>query len=100
LRGGRADFLTLAEQGFVVFGIDASPTLLSMFRRRLPAAHAACETVQRSAFFGRQFDGAIAVGLIFLVSKNDQQALIDSVGRALTPGALWPGPIQPSIICN
>ncbi|HEX8606756.1 MAG TPA: class I SAM-dependent methyltransferase [Pseudoduganella sp.] len=79
--------VTLAEEGFVVFGIDASPTLVSMFRRRLPAAHAACETVQRSAFFGRQFDGAVAVGLMFLLSENDQRTLIHNVGRALKPGA-------------
>ncbi len=52
----------LIDAGFVVSGIDASPTLLSMFVQRFPQAHAACETVQSSTFFGQQFDGAIAVG--------------------------------------
>lgn len=89
--------LALANEGLVVFGIDASPTLLSMFRSRLPDAQAACEAVQRSAFFGRKFDGAIAVGLMFLLSENDQQNLIENVGRILLPGArfLFTAPRSP-----
>jgi 2-polyprenyl-3-methyl-5-hydroxy-6-metoxy-1,4-benzoquinol methylase len=39
----------LIDAGFVVSGIDASPTLLSMFVQRFPQAHAACETVQSTS---------------------------------------------------
>ncbi|WP_020653010.1 class I SAM-dependent methyltransferase [Massilia niastensis] len=78
--------LALVEEGFTVFGIDASPTLLSAFRRRFPEAPAACEAVQGSTFFGRKFDGAVAVGLMFLLAEDDQRKLIDSVGTALKPG--------------
>ena len=78
--------LTLVQEGLVIFGIDASPTLLAAFRRRFPGAHAACEAAQSSTFFGREFDGAIAVGLMFLLSEDDQRTVIDSVGRALKPG--------------
>lgn len=77
---------TLTEQGYAVFGVDASPTLVSMFRRRLYNAQAACETVQDSAFFGRTFDGVIAVGLMFLLSEDDQRQLIEKIGKALKPG--------------
>ena len=77
---------TLTEQGYAVFGVDASPTLVSMFRGRLGNAQAACETVQDSAFFGRTFDGVIAVGLIFLLSEDDQRRLIEKIGKALAPG--------------
>ncbi|MYN26039.1 class I SAM-dependent methyltransferase [Duganella levis] len=76
----------LVNAGFNVFGIDASPTLLSMFRHRFPAAPAACETVQTTTFFGQQFDGAIAIGLLFLLSEDDQRTMIDKVGQALRPG--------------
>lgn len=76
---------TLVEAGFMVFGIDASPTLLSMFRRRFPDAPATCETVQSSNFFGQKFDGAVAVGLMFLLSEEDQRKLIEKVGQALRP---------------
>lgn len=80
---------TLMEQGYAVFGIDASPTLVSMFRRRLGGAHVACETVQESAFFGRTFDGVIAVGLMFLLSGDDQRQLIEKIGKTLKPGGLF-----------
>lgn len=75
----------LVEEGFTVFGIDASPTLLSMFRRRFPEAPAACETVQSSNFFGQKFDGAVAIGLLFLLSEEDQGKLIEKVGQMLCP---------------
>jgi SAM-dependent methyltransferase len=89
--------VALAEAGFAVFGLDASPTLLAAFRRRLPGATAACEAAQDSTFFGRQFDGAIAVGLIFLLLEDDQRKLIDRVGQALKPGArfLFSAPRDP-----
>jgi len=76
----------LVEAGLTVFGIDASPTLLSMFRRRFPEAPAVCETVQSSNFFGLKFDGAVAVGLLFLLSEENQRKLINKVGQALRPG--------------
>ncbi len=90
--------IALAEEGCSVFGIDASPTLLAAFRQRLPAASAACETVQGSSFFGRKFDGALAVGLIFLLSEREQRELILRVANALHTGArfLFSAPREPS----
>jgi cyclopropane fatty-acyl-phospholipid synthase-like methyltransferase len=75
----------LVDAGFAVFGIDASPTLLSMFRRRFPEAHAACEMIQNSTFFGQKFDGAVAVGLLFLLSGDEQRKMIEKVGQSLRP---------------
>lgn len=88
---------TLMDEGLTVFGIDASPTLVSMFRRRLRGAPAACETVQDSDFFGRRFDGVVAVGLMFLLSAEEQGKLIEKVGNALKPGGrfLFSAPRQP-----
>lgn len=77
---------TLVDEGLTVFGIDASPTLVSMFRQRFGGAHIACETVQNSTFFDRTFDGILAIGLMFLLAEDDQGKLINKVGDALRPG--------------
>lgn len=77
---------TLAATGHRVAGIDPSPTLLAAFRRALPDANTACEAAEDSRFFGRRFDGAVAVGLLFLLPEAAQAALIARVGRALYPG--------------
>lgn len=75
----------LIAQGFEVLGIDASPTLLSAFRRRFPKAEAVCEQAETSSLFARKFDGAVAVGLIFLLPEESQRSVIARVGRALMP---------------
>ena len=79
----------LREEGFTVFGIDASQTLVSMFRQQFGDAYAACETVENSSFFGRSFDGAVAIGLMFLLSEHEQRKLINKVGTALRSGGLF-----------
>ncbi|WP_262692246.1 class I SAM-dependent methyltransferase [Kordiimonas aestuarii] len=76
----------LHEEGFHIFGIDASPTLLDAFRRNFPDAPSACEAAQNSRFFNRQFDAAVAVGLMFLLAEEDQRKLIRRVAKALRPG--------------
>lgn len=76
----------LIADGYDVSGIDASPTLLAAFHANFPAAQFACEAAQESRFFDRAFDAAIAVGLLFLLSPNDQRALVERVARALVPG--------------
>lgn len=76
----------LVAEGFDVFGIDPSPTLLSAFRRNLPGAEAACEAAEISRFFDRKFDAAVAVGLMFLLPEESQRAVIERVGEALRPG--------------
>ncbi len=77
----------LSEEGLEVFGIDASPTLLEVFRHNFPDAQSACEAGQDSRFFNRQFDAVVAVGLLFLLAERDQRKLIKGVAQALRPGA-------------
>src|SRR5262245_52337803 len=62
----------LSRLGFHVAGIDASPTLIAEFHRQIPEAPWACEAVEDSAFFGRQFDAIVAIGLIFLLPEDVQ----------------------------
>lgn len=87
----------LADHGFVISGVDPSPRLLAAFRHNLPSARAACERAQSSRFFGRRFDAAIAIGLIFLLDETDQRALIRRVRDALHTGGrfLFSAPRQP-----
>lgn len=76
----------LVQEGFGVHGVDASVAQVAAFRARLPAARVACEPVETSSFFDRNFDGVVAIGLMFLLSGDAQGALIRKVGRALKPG--------------
>ncbi|MEZ0472306.1 class I SAM-dependent methyltransferase [Luteimonas salinilitoris] len=86
----------LNNEGFVVYGIDASASLTAAFRRRLPHAHVACEAIEDSRFFGRTFDGVIAVGLMFLLPPDVQRDLIRKVAVALNPDGrfLFTSPAQ------
>lgn len=76
----------LIEEGFEVFGVDASPTLLAAFRSRFPEVQAVCEPAQDSTFFDRTFDAAVSVGLLFLVSEGHQRRIIHRVASSLRPG--------------
>jgi SAM-dependent methyltransferase len=76
----------LLDEGFAAYAVDASPTMVNAFRQNFPNVPVACESVERSPFFNRSFDGIIAVGLIFLLSKEAQRALIPKMAAALNPG--------------
>ncbi|MFN7055856.1 class I SAM-dependent methyltransferase [Hyphomonas sp.] len=86
----------LIAEGFQVSGIDASPRLIAAFRVRFPQAAAVCEAAQESDFFGRTFDAAIAVGLLFLLAAEDQREVIRRVATALKPGGrlLFSAPME------
>lgn len=77
---------TLIEQGCTVFSVDASPTLLAAFRTRFPNAFSEGCAVEDSQFFGREFDGAVVWGLLFLLPSDAQSSLIHKVARTLKPG--------------
>jgi len=87
----------LIGEGLRVFGIDASPTLVDAFRRRFPFVEVACEAAEASCLFERKFDGAVAIGLLFLLPADDQRQVIDRVAGALERGGrfLFSAPRQP-----
>jgi 2-polyprenyl-3-methyl-5-hydroxy-6-metoxy-1,4-benzoquinol methylase len=76
----------LVDDGFEVYGIDASKRMIEAFRKRFPDAHAECSAVEDSKFFGRTFDGVVAWGLMFLLSPDVQVAVIPKIATALNPG--------------
>ena len=78
--------MDLLRSGFAIYGVDASASLTAEFHRRFPHAHVACERVEDSGFFGRTFDGVIAIGLIFLLPADTQRILIRRVARAMNSG--------------
>jgi SAM-dependent methyltransferase len=76
----------ILDQGLTVYGVDASPAMISAFRANFPDVPVACESVEASEFFGRTFGGIVAWGLIFLLPPASQRALIRRAAAALEPG--------------
>jgi 2-polyprenyl-3-methyl-5-hydroxy-6-metoxy-1,4-benzoquinol methylase len=76
----------LAENGYTLYGIDASPTLIASYREHFPGLTVACEPLEKSDFFGRKFDGVVAWGLMFLLSESIQSELIHRVSAILNRG--------------
>jgi len=76
----------LTEEGLAVYGVDASTKLIRSFRERFPGAHAECAAVEESRFFGRTFEGVVAIGLMFLLSPEAQPQLIHKIASVLEPG--------------
>jgi SAM-dependent methyltransferase len=76
----------LLEAGLNAYAVDASPKMVEDFRQNFPNVPVACESVERSPFFNRNFDGIISVGLMFLLSEETQRALIPKMAAVLNPG--------------
>lgn len=76
----------LLDEGLTAYALDASPKMIEAFRQNFPNVPVACESVERSSFFNRSFDGIIAVGLIFLLPEETQRAVIPKMAAALNPG--------------
>ena len=89
----------LVAEGLSVFGVDAAPSFVLAFRRNLPNTPVVCEAVQDSTFFDRTFDGALAWGLIFLLSPEEQRRLIQRIADILVPGGrlLFTSPAEPMV---
>jgi len=86
----------LMNAGKVVYGVEASPTLCAAFRAAFPRANVVCESVEESTFFGRTFEGVLAWGLMFLLSRSSQLDLIRRTAAVLEPGGrlLFTAPAQ------
>ena len=76
----------LIDEGVTVYGVDASPALARAFQQNFPNILIACESVEDSLFFSRKFDGIIAWGLMFLISKEAQTRVIQKATNSLQIG--------------
>jgi 2-polyprenyl-3-methyl-5-hydroxy-6-metoxy-1,4-benzoquinol methylase len=86
----------LVNEGLTVYGIDASPSMVQIFRQKFPNSPVACEAMEDSAFFNRQFDAIIAWGLMFLLPEEIQEMVIQKIAKALYAGGklLFTAPSQ------
>jgi SAM-dependent methyltransferase len=64
----------LAAQGYAVTGVDASPTMLELFRARLPL-QLAVEADMRTLALGRRFAGILAWDSFFHLRQDDQRRM-------------------------
>ncbi|SKC14099.1 class I SAM-dependent methyltransferase [Dyadobacter psychrophilus] len=76
----------LVDEGLNVYGIDASPSMVEIFRQNFPSSPVACEAVENSSFFNRQFDAIIAWGLMFLLPEETQEVVIQKMANSLSAG--------------
>jgi 2-polyprenyl-3-methyl-5-hydroxy-6-metoxy-1,4-benzoquinol methylase len=86
----------LVDEGFTVYGIDASPSMVQIFKQAFPDSPVACEAAEDSSFFNRQFDAIISWGLIFLLPEETQEVVIQKMAIALSTGGklLFTAPSQ------
>lgn len=66
----------LIADGFEIYRVDASATMVAAFRNRFPGVSVECSAVEDSALFGRTFDGVVAWGLVFLMTRDMQHLLM------------------------
>lgn len=94
--GGYPVSRVLDAAGHQLWAVDSSPTLVAEFRSRFPNIPVQCARVQVCDFFGQKYEGAIAIGLLFLLSESDQAGLIYRVADILVPRGrfLFTAPIQ------
>lgn len=86
----------LVDEGLTIYGIDASPSMIQIFKQNFPNSTVACEAVENSLFFNRQFDAILAWGLMFLLPEEIQEVVIQKMAKALFTGGklLFTAPSQ------
>jgi cyclopropane fatty-acyl-phospholipid synthase-like methyltransferase len=88
----------LMDEGMIVYGVDASPSMVKAFQLNFPNAPIACEAVEDSLFFNIQFDAIVAWGLLFLLTREVQETVIKKAANALHTGGRLLFTAPPSVI--
>jgi trans-aconitate methyltransferase len=73
----------LAEQGLHVTGVDSSPTMISLCRKRLPDQEWIVADMRQLAL-GRRFDGILASDSFFHLDYDDQHRMF-AILRTMHP---------------
>jgi trans-aconitate methyltransferase len=76
----------LTESGCSVVGIDSSPSMIEMFRGRLPLAECFVADM-RTLQLDRRFEGILAWDSFFHLSMDDQRAMFPRFAAHSHPGA-------------
>jgi len=87
----------LIREGFTVYGLDASPSMVEAFKQNFPGNRVACEAAEDSSFFDLKFDAVISWGLLFLLPQDAQGIVIRKAAGALKRGGkfLFTSPPKP-----
>lgn len=78
----------LVEKGYDVYAIDNSQQLIAAYKINFPGVPVACEDIQDSSLFNKQFHGIIAYGVLFFLSEEDQKTVLHNISKALLPNGL------------
>jgi 2-polyprenyl-3-methyl-5-hydroxy-6-metoxy-1,4-benzoquinol methylase len=94
--GGEPITRELRSKNLQLWAIDSAQTLVTTFQQRFPDIPIRCERFQDSDFFSKSFDAALAVGLIFLLTEQEQCVFFEKMSAALKPGGhlLFSAPSQ------
>lgn len=94
--GGYPITLVMKKSGLQLWAVESSPTLVNEFQSRFPNIPIECTPVQVTNFFNRHFDGTVAIGLLFLLPKNEQAVIINRIAKILKPGGrfLFTAPLE------
>ena len=84
--GGEPIAHYLIDEGFGVTGIDSSPSLIALCRRRFPDQEWQAGDM-RTLDLGRQFHGLIAWHSFFHLAADDQRAMFPRFAAHAAPGA-------------
>lgn len=76
----------LIDEGLIVYGLDASPTMVKSFKENFPNNPVVNEAAEDSSFFNRKFDAIISWGLFFLLPAETQEIIIKKAANALHTG--------------
>jgi len=79
----------LINAGFDLHVIDSSATMIEKFRENFPDVPYQNVTIQDSDFFNTSFDAVIAWGVLFHLSRADQEIAISKVSRTLKPAGTF-----------
>lgn len=89
----------LIQEGLDVYAADASPKMVSAFRRNFPDTMIVQQAAEELKNFENSFDAALAWGLLFLVKPDAQKVVIANVAAALHEGGkfLFTAPQEASV---
>lgn len=79
----------LLEHGCHVTGVDSSRELLARFQANFPHVPVLRAPIQACALQARTFDAAIAWGVLFHLSHEEQEQAIACIAKALKPGGAF-----------
>ena len=77
---------TLIHEGLNVHAVDASPKMVSAFRKNFPDTPVIRGPAEHLHDLDHRFDAAIAWGLMFLLTPGTQKTVIHNIGNALNRG--------------